>query len=416
MRSTSSITINLSAIDRNIAALRSRIGAGCDLCAVVKADGYGLGAPAVATQLARSGVSMFAVYSLAQAEAIAAAEDRLPILVLMPVREIEIGGGIHRLLLKGCLHLTVHGRSHAQDLAAIAETLGGGALPVHLEVDTGMSRGGALPEEAVRTIALIADDRRLRLAGVFTHFSDSQSDATQTHLQMDRFDALVASAGDGIPRDAILHAANSHAVARSSRFHQSMVRVGLAWTGLASIENDSAWSSPLEPILSWESSIVHVKEIPVGSPVGYGSRWQASRPTRVGMIPVGYFDGYPMGGSDEAGRFVRIIAETPGGERSTDVPVLGAVNMDQIVVDLTDCPASLACTDGFIGMRAELYGADPSARNFLPALARAVGTHPYELLCRLHPRIVRRFAVDTVDAVTASAAPFDPGVAGAIAS
>jgi alanine racemase len=102
----------------------------------------------------------------------------------MPVREIELGGEIHRLSLAGRLHLVVHGESHAREIAAISVQLGGGPIPVHLEIDTGMSRGGVIANEAGRTLALIADERRLRLVEIFTHFSDSRVDDVQTHTQM----------------------------------------------------------------------------------------------------------------------------------------------------------------------------------------------------------------------------------------
>lgn len=416
MQSTSSITLNLASVSRNIAALREHLAPECGLCVVVKADAYGIGAGAIVQQLARGGVSMLAVYSAAQAEAIAAVDDSLPLLVLMPVREIEAGGVLHRLLLKGRLHLAVHGVSHAHDLAKLAETLGGAALPVHVEVDTGMSRGGSLSEEAARTIAMIADDRKLRIAGVFTHFSDSALDVVQTHAQMDAFEALLAGCAGSIPADALIHAANSHALPRGARFHKAMVRVGLAWTGLADLAGDSEPGPQLESVVTWESTIVHTKEIPAGSGVGYGSRWRASRPTRVGIVPVGYFDGYPMGCVESGGRFVRIIVDAPMGERSFDAPVLGAVNMDQIIVDLTDCSGSLAYTDGFIGMRVEVYGADRRRPNYLPTLARAAGTHPYELLCRLHPMIPRIVVTESATATTSMPAEFTHGVAGAIAS
>ncbi|MSR29008.1 MAG: alanine racemase [Phycisphaerales bacterium] len=417
MRSTSSLTVNLSAITRNIAALRDTISPGCALCAVVKADGYGLGAARIAQQLAESGVSMLAVYTLGQAEAIAAADITLPMLVLMPIREIESGGPIHRLFLTGRLHLTVHGVSHAQDLCELSERLGGGPLPVHLEVDTGMSRGGARPDEAARTLALIGDDRRLRLAGVFTHFSNSVADGSRTHDQMDEFEQLLERCGEGIPGDAIIHAANSHALTRGKRFHRTMVRVGLAWTGLAQPEDAPEFAARLEPILTWESSIVHVKSVPEAVPVGYGSLFRTHRPTRLGTIPVGYFDGYPLGGASSDGRFVRIVADTPCGERSWDAPVVGAINMDQIVVDLTSCEPSIGYPDGFIGMRAELYGSDRARSNFIPKLAAAVGAHPYELLCRLHPRIPRQFVTESaIESLVPAREIFERGVTEAIAS
>ncbi len=394
MRSTSVVNIDLSALDRNVRAIRDLISPQCELCAVVKADAYGLGAPRIARQLAESGVSMLAVYNLAQAEAIAAAGVNTPQLVLMPVREIEPGGAIHRLLLAGRLHLVVHSTSHALDLASIADQLGGGAIPVHLEVDTGMSRGGSVTSEAARVLAGIADDRRLRLAGVFTHFSASRESDECTHAQMDVFERFLEANASSIPSEVLVHAANSHALFRHPRFHRQMVRAGLAWTGLADASDvSSTQHTSLESIVSWESSIVHVKEVPCGATVGYGSLFRTSRPTRLGVVPVGYFDGYPMTAKGDE-RWIRVIAETPSGARRYDAPVVGAVNMDQIVVDLSDVPSSLAYGDGFIGMTAELYGRERTARNALTRIAHDCSTHPYELLCRINPRMARSYSTD----------------------
>ncbi|MSR70182.1 MAG: alanine racemase [Phycisphaerales bacterium] len=414
MRSTSVVNIDLSALDRNVSVIRDLISPQCELCGIVKADAYGLGAGRIARQLAESGVGMLAVYNLAQAEAISAAGVTTPQLVLMPVREIESGGAIHRLLLAGRLHLVVHGLSHAIDLALLADRLGGGAIPVHVEIDTGMSRGGSVASEAARTLAQIADDRRLRLAGVFTHFSASRECDATTHAQMDAFESILESQAASISSEVLIHAANSHALLRHPRFHRQMVRAGLAWTGLAELP-EVAHDDPvqLESIVSWESAIVHVKQVPCDASVGYGSLFRTKRATRLGIVPVGYFDGYPLTAPGTE-RWVRLTTETPHGMRSCEAPVVGAVNMDQIIVDLSDTPASLAYGDGYIGMTAEIYGRDRAARNYLPRIANACATHPYELLCRLNPRIPRNYVGEAVMAKSASALRLDLQTPGAM--
>ncbi len=404
MRITSSINIDLSALHRNVQCIRSMLGPSCGICAVVKADAYGLGAPRIARQLAESGVSMLAVYSQAQAEIISAAGVTTPQLILMPVREIEVGGELHRLLLAGRLQLVVHGVAHAQELAAMADQLGGGAIPVHLEVDTGMSRGGVTASDAARALAWIADDRRLRLAGVFTHFSDSRADDARTREQVAEFDRILEANAAQIPTEAIIHVANSHAMLRGGHFQRMMVRTGLAWTGLVESSAADAAGGKLGSIVRWESSIVHTKSIDQGASVGYGSTWQAKRQTRLGIIPVGYFDGYPMARSSDEQRWIRVmrdpVSHTQRAPVAWEVPVVGAVNMDQIVVDLSDVPASIAYGDGYVGMTAEIYGSEPTARNFLPRIAEAVGTHSYELLCRMNAKIPRRYIGEGTGSLT----------------
>ena len=388
MRASSSLIIDLAALDRNARALRRAIGPGCRLCAVVKADAYGLGAARIAQQLEESGAGMLAVYSILQAESIAQAGVTLPQLVLMPERDIEVGSEAHRMLLAGRLALTVHGSSHARELAELAERLGGVTIPVHLELDTGMSRGGAGAEDAARALACISDARHLRLAGVFTHFSDSAGDPALSMQHDARMESFLRSHAAEIPGATLVHAANSYATLSDARLHHGMVRVGLAWTGLALPRPGDGCAVVREPIVRWESHIVLSKEIDAGVAVGYGSRWTAPRRTRLGLVPVGYFDGYPLS-PDGRTRSVRVLVDTAAGPVVHTVAVLGAVNMDQIVIDLTEVPAALAYGSGFIGMRVELYGSDPSASNFLPAVAEASGTHPYDLLCRISPRIPR---------------------------
>ncbi|MFM7480303.1 MAG: alanine racemase [Planctomycetota bacterium] len=388
MRANSSLFIDLAALDRNTTAIRRAIGPGCRMCAVVKADAYGLGATRIARQLEESGADMLAVYSIAQAEAIAQVGVTLPQLVLMPERDMEVGSNAHRMLLAGRLALTIHGSSHAREVADLAERLGGVTIPVHLEIDTGMSRGGAAAEDAARALACISDARYLRLAGVFTHFTDSAGESGLSLRQDAQLEQFLRDHAAELRADTLVHASNSHAALADARLHHGMVRVGLAWTGLAQSRASDGCPIPLEPIVRWESQVVLTKEIEAGASVGYGSRWTAPRRTRLGLVPVGYFDGYPMS-PDGRTRSVRVLAETPAGPTAHSVAVVGAVNMDQIVIDLTEVPAVLAYASGFVGMRVEVYGSDPAAANFLPTVAEASGTHSYDLLCRISPRIPR---------------------------
>jgi len=331
---------------------------------------------------------MLAVYSIAQAEAIAQVGVTLPQLVLMPERDMEVGSNAHRMLLAGRLALTIHGSSHAREVADLAERLGGVTIPVHLEIDTGMSRGGAAGEDAARALACISDARYLRLAGVFTHFTDSAGESGLSLRQDAQLEQFLRDHAAELRADTVVHASNSHAALADARLHHGMVRVGLAWTGLAQSRASDGCPIPLEPIVRWESQVVLTKEIEAGASVGYGSRWTAPRRTRLGLVPVGYFDGYPMS-PDGRTRSVRVLAETPAGPTAHSVAVVGAVNMDQIVIDLTEVPAVLAYASGFVGMRVEVYGSDPAAANFLPTVAEASGTHSYDLLCRISPRIPR---------------------------
>jgi len=415
MADTSVIEINLSAVDHNLAVMREMVGEGCLLCPVVKADAYGLGAARIAKRLASVGADMFAVFSPEQAAALSAAAVGKPVLVLMPVRDFSRSDDLYRMLVSGSLHLTVHDLRHLEELQRLAVRFAT-IVPVHLEVDTGMSRGGCLPEEAALVLQRIAASRWVRLAGIFTHFSNPRSDAERTKAQMEAFDALLDRERSCLPAECIVHVASSYAALRHRRFHRSMVRFGLAWTGLAldGIESGEVlWESEqLRPILSWRSQLAQVKTIPVGATVGYQSLWSAERETRMGLIPVGYSDGYPMARSSRDPRQVCVRCSGLRGPIEGWAPVIGAVNMDQIAVDLTDIDALAELPGGGVGAEVELVSEDRDAPNHLPRVAAAAGMVPYEFLCRLNPRIRRVHTADkSVDAprVAPSTAPAAPG-------
>ena len=400
MRDHSTLYVDLDAIGRNLRRIRSLAGDDCRVCAVVKADAYGLGARPIAKTLVDAGADMLAVYSAGQAEELVDAGIRAPMIILMPVRGIEPGGAVHRLVLAGRAHFVVHGPSHARDLAAVADWIGC-PLQVQVEVDTGMGRGGSLPEEAALALSFIAADRRLRLTGIFTHFSDSARDPHRTQSQMDSFDAFCRAHAPLMPEDVLVHAANSHAAMRERRYRRTMVRPGLAWTGFI---DGMAGGESLEGVARWVSEIVHVKRVPAGFPVGYGSRWIADRATRLAIVPTGYADGYPLAVADPSRRLVRVRAR--GGVESWHVPVVGTVSMDQIVVDISEIPSQHAHGDSGIGLEVELFGSDRAAANWLPRVAEGSGAHAYELLCRVGPS-VPRVHVGAGSGASAASAP-DP--------
>jgi alanine racemase len=192
--------------------------------------------------------------------------------------------------------------------------------------------------------------------------------------------------------------ASSFATLRSKRFHKRMVRIGLAWAGYGSewMEGDEVVEAAdqLRPIVSWKSRLVQIKSISKGTPVGYGSRWTAKRNSVIGLIPVGYADGYPMGlGSRDSKHKTASVAVFAEGDSSPIgyAPVIGAVNMDQITIDLTDLSAKFAKIGSrlAVGGLVELISPDRAAPNHLSNLSRMAGTIPHEMLCRLNPRLKR---------------------------
>jgi len=396
MRHTSVIQVDLSAIDHNMSVLRRAIGPSASVCPVVKADAYGLGAPRVAKRLAASGAAMLAVYTLEQAAELVRVVPGVPILVLMPVWEIDRTDELYRALIAGRLNLTVHGLDHLEGVIHIAERFGA-VLPLHVEVDTGMSRGGAGEPEVPAILKRICNNRWTRVAGLFTHLASAAGTDGSADRQRERFERVIHDCQGFLPRECLLHAANTDAALRSGRFHFNMIRVGLAWAGLGgeTLPADERFDlgDQLRPALTWSSRIVHVKDVGAGQPVGYGGTWTAGRDSRIGLIPVGYADGYPTGAAgadaDPEPAMVAVRITTSGGSRRAFAPVVGAVNMDQITVDLTD----LAEGTVGVGSDVELISPDPSAANHVSRLAARAGILPHALLSGINPRIRRMYLV-----------------------
>lgn len=406
MHDTNIIEVNLSAVSHNIRLLRQIVGPECVLCPIVKADAYGLGATRVAKTMLGAGAHMLAVYTPNQATELVNAAISAPILVLMPVRNVDRTDELYRGLICGKLHLTVHDTDHLQSLIAISERFGAG-IPVHLEVDTGMARGGCSLEEAPALLERIARHPRLELAGLFTHFAHAEEDVELTERQLATFDSLVADNAEFIPKTCAIHAANTFATLRAQRYHKSMVRIGLAWAGygMESLNGGEiiADGQHLQPAVTWRSHIVQLRRIPAGATVGYSSRWRADRPTTLAAIPVGYADGYPaLAGHTSANKSGASVGVRCG-ESLHFVPVVGAVNMDQIMIDVTDlCDDTSAIQ---IGTEVELISADASAPNHLPRIAELAGTFSHEMMCRLNPRVKRHYVLKNASRSQRSDAP-----------
>jgi len=395
----SRIDIHLDAIDHNLAVVRRALaresqGRHVGVCAVLKADGYGAGAAPLARRLEHAGIEMVAVYSPAEAANLAEAGVTTPILVLAPVDHVGFDGALFHAARAGRVHLTVHSPEQLQAIIACAELLGSGGrrLPVHVEVDTGMSRGGSPPDVAAALVRRIVNCERLALAGVFSHLASADRDAAASCEQDRAFARWCDSVRSLLPETCATHFSNTYGVFRSPTLHRDMVRVGLALLGYGeeefapnqvfALREDAA---ALRPAVRWVTRVAHVSRIPAGARVGYGGLWQARRPTTLALAPVGYADGYPLGlarRTDGEGGVVGIGVQ----DATAFVPVVGAVSMDQITIDATDLAHKLA-----IGSEVEVIGLDKRAPTHLPTVAKAAGTISHELLCRLSPRVPRKY-------------------------
>lgn len=397
MTSPSRIEVDLTAVSSNVRTIRRVLAGGrgpgegargAGLCAVLKADAYGLGAPRIAKRLAIAGVDMMAVYTPDQARALIDAAVMSPILILMPVYDLDRSDTLYRSATRGQTHFTIHGMDSLRAIGEAAD-LQGWTLTVHLEVDTGMSRGGVPLAEAGEVLKEIRRRPRLRLAGIANHLASADSDESFTREQSERFGRWLESMGGLIPADCVIHEANTFGVFRAASYHRSMARVGLALLGYASEEfarpEEFAFAGEAErlrPVARWLSSVVQTRIIEPGTPVGYEGTWRAKRRTRVAVVPVGYADGYPLSLSNQ-GKMGVLLRNSV----KAFVPVIGRVSMDQTMIDLSDLPEG----EAGLGSEVEVVGNDRTAPNHLPTLAHQAGTISHELLCRLSPRLPRQY-------------------------
>ena len=405
MQEQSWLEVDLARLERNAAAIRRFAAEPAEpfagrrrtpiVCASVKKDGYGLGAGAMSHRLVKAGCGVLAVYSPAEAEKLAERGLTVPILVLMPVDRIGRTDALYRPAVAERLHLLVHDEQQLRSLNQTGQTLGI-RLPVHLYVDTGMARGGLSVEQFHDLVRRGREFRHVRWAGVCSHLATGATDADFVQEQHQRFHQAVDEVAGLLPDDCLRHLANSFGTLRDAATHFDMIRPGLALLGYAAelIEGPTAVDAPtLEPVARWMSRVVHVQRYPRRTPVGYGSTHKLKRESVLGVVPVGYADGYPVALSNKASVRVRATVDSAGpahrirAETATDCRVLGQVNMDQIVIDLTDVPCEEIAD--LKGRAVEVYGREPGASHSLPRLAEQAKTHVYELLCRISPSVKR---------------------------
>jgi alanine racemase len=362
--------IEFDAIRANCARLKAELGEGPELCAVVKADGYGHGAEDAAAAALAGGATRLAVATAAEAEPLGRRFPHVPLLTLGALTAAEVD-----IALAAGSEIAVWREGFRRLLAERAAALGRRPR-VHVKYDTGMGRlGSADPAEVLALARACESDPNLELAAVWTHFATAdEPESTFFDQQLDRFTALVGQARAELPGLAA-HAANSAAVFRDRRSHFEMARCGVAIYGLDPFQGDPG-ERGLRPALSLCSYVADVKRFPAGASAGYGQRWVAPQETWVGVVPLGYGDGVRRGLSNNAEVLV-------GGRRH---PVVGTVSMDNVTIDLG--PE----TEVAAGAEAVLIGAQGEDRIYAEELAARLGTINYEVTCGVSARVPRRAA------------------------
>jgi alanine racemase len=359
--------IDLGAVERNCSRLKSELSGGAELCAVVKADGYGHGADACASAALAGGATRLAVATGAEAAQIGRRLPQIPLLTMGALTPEDLdralAAGSEVALWRDGFRELLSARGRAQ----------GRPVRVHVKYDSGMGRlGSPDPGEALELARACAEDPTLELAGVWTHFATADEPASSFFdEQLDRFSALAAAVKAEFP-DTIAHAANSAAVFREPAAHFDMVRCGVAVYGLDPFQGDPT-ERGLRPALSLHSYVADVKRFRAGTSAGYGQTWRAPVDTWVGVLPLGYGDGVRRGLSNNAEVLV-------GGKRR---PLVGTVSMDNVTIDLG------SEADVEPGEEAILIGSQGEEAIRAEEVAARLGTINYEVTCGISPRVPR---------------------------
>jgi alanine racemase len=363
--------VNVAAIERNCERLRSVLRDGVELCAVVKADGYGHGATEAARASLAGGASWLAVAGAQEA------------------RELRDAGVLRpRVLVMGALtgpELTEALAADAdvvvwreQHVAAVAAAGGG---RVHVKFDSGMGRLGTRDAaEASRVMAAARAADGVEPVGAMTHFAtaDDRDDGDFFTRQIETFARWVQSVKAENPQ-LVVHAANSAAMLRDPAAQFDMVRCGVAVYGMDPFGEDP-FARGLEPALELSSYVAEVKPCRAGESAGYGRRFIAQHDTYLGVLPIGYGDGWRRGLSNNADVLV-------GGRR---YPLVGTVSMDNVTVDLGAAPTA----PELLGEPAILIGIQGDERITAEDVARRLHTINYEVTCALTPRTPRVYHRD----------------------
>lgn len=360
------IEVDIDQITANAAALEELVRPAA-LGAVVKADGYGHGLEMAARCAVRGGATWLCVATLAEAIRLRADGFGGRVFILYPVPR-DMWPTAARL----GFDVTVGGVGEARSIgASLNESTE--PLRVHLEVDTGMTRGGAHPDDAVAAARALIDANRAQLVGLWTHLSAPEN-PTVTAAQVERLEEAIDRIAEAGAPVALRHAAASGGILTPYLAKHSFVRAGLALYGLHPGAGEDL-PLAMAPALSVKAHPVRIADIATGTSVGYGGEWRARRPSRIATLPIGYADGWSR-------------ASSPGGMvlvRGVRAPIVGRVSSDAITVDVTDI-ADLGADSEFV-----LLGRQGSEEITADEVAAIRSTISWEVLQQLGSRLARLY-------------------------
>ncbi|MEO0076288.1 MAG: alanine racemase [candidate division WOR-3 bacterium] len=364
--------IDLNALRNNLNCIKNIIGNKKILLAI-KADAYGHGAKEIALEL-QNEVDMLGVAGVEEGISIRYGGVHTPILILSPIPYFEID-----TLWEYDLIPTVSEMEFARFLYESTKTKGAN-MHIHIEVDTGMGRTGLDYDQALFQIQEIASFKSLIIDGIFTHFPSADSDPEFTKYQIDRFETLCHKLNEIGIKGFIRHASNSAGFLNFPNADFDMIRPGLMVYGISPriITNSDERKINLMPVMSLRSRIVNLRSVPKGYSISYDRKFITKRDSTVAVVSVGYGDGYPYALNNG-----EVIVQL--WDESKRAKIIGNICMDMIMIDVTDIPGVK------IGDIVTLLGSSDNQTITAQELARWANTIPYEITCRVSPRVPRVF-------------------------
>ena len=362
--------IDLDAVLYNFESMRKNMTEGTQMIAVIKADAYGHGAVPIAHLMeARGYIWGFATATAEEAMQLRKAGIRKPILILGYVFE-----EYDDVLIREDIRPTVFKKETAYRLSRKAKALGR-VLPVHVAVDTGMTRiGFADTKDSAEIIKEISMLPGITIEGLFTHFARAdESDKTFAEKQLERYMAFadqLKELGIQIP---IHHCSNSAGIIDLPQANLDVVRAGITIYGIYPSQEVKKECVPLKPVMKLKSHIAYIKDVEEGVEISYGGTFTTKRKSRIATIPVGYADGYPRSLSGKGSVLIR-------GQRA---PITGRICMDQFMVDVTDLQDVSELDE------VTLLGEDREAVLPVEELSALSGRFPYEFVCNISQRVPR---------------------------
>ena len=362
------VEIDLAALTHNVKQLKNLLSPQTELMTVVKADAYGHGAVAVSQTALSAGASWLGVATIPEGIELREAGIEAPILLLGATHTAQQVKAIAQWHLQPTICTAKQALIFSEVLVGLNQS-----LPVHAKLDTGMSRLGAPWQEATEFVQLVKGLPNLKLASIYSHLATADSpDTAVMKEQHQRFERAIAQIKTSGINPSSLHLANSAAALADPDLHYDLVRVGLATYGLypaPHLQN----VVDLKPAMQVKAKVTQVKTIESGTGVSYGYQFIAQRQTKIAVVGVGYADGIPRNLSNKMQVLIR----------GKFVPQVGAVTMDQLMLDVTDIP------DLEVGEVVTLLGKDGENQITADDWAATLGTISWEIICGFKHRLPR---------------------------